>query len=100
MPGQKNLLLVCGTSVATSTVVKEKLKEELPKRGVDIGTLTKAKVTEAEGKVQSGNYDLVVATTSLNEDRFDIPVITTQAFMTGIGEDEVLQDIVDALADG
>lgn len=92
-----NILVVCGTSVATSTVVREKLKEELPQRGVDLGTLTKAKATEAASKVKSGNYDLIVATTSLSEDRFDIPVITTQAFMTGMGEDEVLDEIVDAL---
>lgn len=97
MTGKKNLLLVCGTSVATSTVVSEKLKEELPDRGVELGTLTKAKATEAPTKAASGNYDLVVATTSLDESRFDIPVITTQAFMTGMGEEEVLEDIVDHL---
>lgn len=90
----KSILIVCGTSVATSTVVREKLKSELPDRGVELGTLTKAKATEAPGKAKSGDYDLVVATTSLTEDRFDIPVITTQAFMTGIGEDDVLDEIV------
>lgn len=92
-----NILVVCGTSVATSTVVREKLKEELPQRGVDLGSLTKAKATEAASKVNSGNYDLIVATTSLSEDQFDIPVITTQAFMTGMGEDEVLDEIAEAL---
>lgn len=96
---KKNLLLVCGTSVATSTVLQQKLKKELPKRGIDVGKLTKAKATEAERKAKSGSYDLIVATTSLREDRYDIPVITTQAFMTGVGEEEVLQEIVDALKD-
>lgn len=97
MAEPKNLLLVCGTSVATSTVVKEKLKNELPERGIELGTLTKAKVTEAPSKASTGSYDLVVSTTSIDEGRFDIPVISTQAFMTGIGEDEVLDDIVDHL---
>jgi PTS system galactitol-specific IIB component len=92
-----NILVVCGTSVATSTVVSEKLKDELPARGIEIGTLTKAKATEAQSKARSGNYDIVVATTSLNEDQFDIPVITTQAFMTGIGEDDVLDEIAEKL---
>lgn len=98
MADQKNILIVCGTSVATSTVVKEKLKEELPKRGVELGTLTKAKATEAKGKVSNGNFDIIVATTSLNQDNFDIPVITTQAFMTGLGQDEVLDEICEHLA--
>ena len=92
-----NILVVCGTSVATSTVVREKLKEALPDRGVELGTLTKAKATEAPSKVDRGDYDLIVATTSLNEDQFDIPVITTQAFMTGIGEDDVLDEIAEKL---
>lgn len=99
MPDSKNLLLVCGTSVATSTVVKEKLKDELPKRGIELGTLTKAKATEARSKVKSGNYDIIVATTSLNQDKFDIPVYTTQAFMTGIGEDDAIDDIIELLED-
>ncbi|PSP82512.1 presumptive arabitol PTS enzyme IIB [Halobacteriales archaeon QS_1_68_17] len=93
----KNILIVCGTSVATSTVVKEKLKEELPGYGVEVGTLTKAKATEAPSKARTGSYDLVVATTSLNESQFDIPVITTQAFMTGVGEDDVLEEIAETL---
>lgn len=97
MAAKKNLLLVCGTSVATSTVVKEKLKEELPERGIELGTLTKAKATEAPSKASSGNYDLVVATTAIDDERFDVPVISTQAFMTGIGEDEVIDDIVEHL---
>jgi|AntDeeMinimDraft_5_1070356.scaffolds.fasta_scaffold44515_1 PTS system galactitol-specific IIB component len=97
MSDAKNILLVCGTSVATSTVVKEKLKEELPARGIELGTLTKAKATEAKSKVASGNYDLLVSTTSIDQDKFDIPVITTQAFMTGMGQDEVLDEIVETL---
>lgn len=92
-----NILVVCGTSVATSTVVREKLLEQLPERGVDVGTIAKAKVTEAPGKVKNGDFDLIVSTTSMNEDKFDIPVITTQAFMTGIGVDDVLDEIANSL---
>lgn len=94
---KRNVLVVCGTSVATSTVVKEALKEQLPERGVDIGTIAKAKATEAQSKVSSGDFDLIVTTTSLNQERFDVPIIQTTAFMTGIGEDEVLDEIAAAL---
>ncbi|MFC6872841.1 PTS sugar transporter subunit IIB [Halobellus marinus] len=97
MPDKKNILVVCGTSVATSTVVKEALKNKLPERGVEIGNIAKAKATEAQGKASSGNFDLIVTTTSLNEDKFDIPIIHTTAFMTGIGEDEELDNIAEAL---
>jgi PTS system galactitol-specific IIB component len=96
---KKNVLVVCGTSVATSTVVKEALKEGLPERGVEVGTIAKAKATEAAGKVSSGEFDLIVTTTSLDADRFDVPVIQTTAFMTGIGEEEELDGIAEALSD-
>lgn len=93
----KNILVVCGTSVATSTVVREKLKEELPKHGVNVGNITKAKATEGGSKASSGNFDIVVSTTSIDESRYDIPVIHTTAFMTGLNEDEAIEDIVEAL---
>jgi PTS system galactitol-specific IIB component len=93
----KNILVVCGTSVATSTVVAEALKERLLDHGVDLGTVAKAKASEAPGKASSGSYDLIVTTTSLNESRFDEPVIQTLAFMTGQGEEEVIEDIAERL---
>lgn len=92
-----NILVVCGTSVATSTVVREKLLGQLPDRGVNVGTIAKGKVTEAPGKVKNGNFDLIVSTTSMNEDKFDIPVITTQAFMTGMGVEDALDEIASSL---
>lgn len=96
---QKDILVVCGTSVATSTVVREALKERLPDRGVELGSVTKAKASEAPAKTRSGTFDLVVTTTALNEDRIDVPVIHTTAFMTGMGEEEVLDEIAAKLED-
>jgi PTS system galactitol-specific IIB component len=94
---EKNVLVVCGTSVATSTVVAEALKERLPEHGVELGTVAKAKASEAPGKASSSDYDLIVTTTSLNESRFDEPVIQTLAFMTGQGEEEAIEEIAEEL---
>lgn len=96
---KKNILVVCGTSVATSTVVAEALKERLPEHGVELGTVTKAKTSEARGKVSAGSFDIIVATTPLDQSKFDIPVIRALSFITGQGEEESLKEIVDALND-
>ena len=93
----KNVLVVCGTGVATSTVVKERLSESLPEHGIDIGTIDKAKATEAPSKSASGKYDMIVTTTSLNQDRYELPMYHTTAFMTGIGQDEAIEDIAEQL---
>lgn len=97
MAQEKNVLIVCGTGIATSTVVRGKLVDALPEHGIDVGTIDKAKATEAPGKAKSGKYDMIVTTTSLNEDRYDVPVYHTTAFMSGIGQDEALEDIVEIL---
>lgn len=97
MDNEKNVLIVCGTGVATSTVVKERVQEALPEHGITVGTIDKAKATEAPSKANSGKYDAIVTTTSLNEKRYDIPVYHTTAFMTGIGQDEAIDDIVEIL---
>jgi PTS system galactitol-specific IIB component len=100
MVKEKNVLIVCGTGVATSTVVKERLGESLPERGINIGTIDKAKATEAPGKSTSGKYDMIVTTTSLNQDRYELPIYHTTAFMTGIGQDEAIKDIAEQLKSG
>lgn len=89
-----NLLVVCGTGVATSTVVVENLKKKLPDFGVDEVDLTKGTPGDASEKAAARNFDAVVTTTQLDESKFGIPVIQTTAFMTGMGEDEVLEEIV------
>jgi PTS system galactitol-specific IIB component len=94
---KKNILVVCGTSVATSTVVAEGLKEELPEHGVEIGTISKAKASEARGKVSSGNYDIIVATTQMDQSKFDIPIVKATSFMTGIGKEDTIEEIAEIL---
>ncbi|MFW5956358.1 MAG: PTS sugar transporter subunit IIB [Halorhabdus sp.] len=97
MAEEKNVLIVCGTGIATSTVVREKLKKALPENGINVGTIDKAKATEAPGKAKSGKYDMIVTTTALKEDRYDLPIYHTTAFMSGIGQDEAIDDIVEIL---
>lgn len=96
-PDTKNILVVCGTSVATSTVVKERLKEKLPDYGIEIDNIVKAKVSEAPGKVDSGDYDIIVSTTQVDEERYEIPIVKALSFMTGQGEEESLEEIAEIL---
>lgn len=94
---KKNLLIVCGTAIATSTVVAEALKEQLPKHGIEIGRIGKCKASEAKGKASIGGFDLIVTTTPLSQSDFSIPVIQTTAFLTGRGEEKVLVEIANKL---
>lgn len=87
---RKGILVVCGTGIATSTVVARKLEEKLKEKGIDVET-RQCKVAEVESMLE--NVDLIVATTPVPDD-IKIPVIKTLAFLTGIGEDEAIEEIV------
>ena len=58
----KKLLIMCGTGVATSTVVTGKVKEWLKSKGLENEVkLYQSKVADEIGKID--DYDIVVSTT-------------------------------------
>jgi PTS system galactitol-specific IIB component len=90
---RKRILVVCGAGIATSTVVARKLEEKLREKGINIET-RQCKAAEVEGMLD--NVDLIVSTTPVPDD-IKVPVIKTLAFLTGIGEDEAIEEIVRGL---
>jgi len=93
MAQPKRILVACGTAIATSTVVAKAIEEALKARGIDVIT-RQCKAAEVKGLAQG--YDLIVTTTPVPKD-IGIPVIQTLAFLTGIGKEAVIEDIVKAL---
>lgn len=91
----KRILVACGTAIATSTVVAKAIEEALKDRGIS-ATIRQCKATEVKSLV--GDADLVVTTTPVPSD-LGVPVIQTLAFLTGIGREAVIEQIVEALKD-
>ncbi|HZW03810.1 MAG TPA: PTS sugar transporter subunit IIB [Anaerolineaceae bacterium] len=90
----KMILIACGTAVATSTVVAKAIEEACKQAGIPIRT-RQCKASEVPALVQQG-ADLVVTTTPV-PNNLGIPVIQGLPFLTGIGKDAVLRQIVDTL---
>lgn len=86
--------MACGTGIATSTVVVQKLGELLRKRGFDV-RIEQCKASEVESKVAF--YDLVVSTTDVGDTKGK-PVIRTVSFLTGIGVERDIERIAKILA--
>lgn len=89
----KKILIVCGTGVATSTVVVTKVREYLASRGIAANI--------AQGKVMdlaSGNVDadLVVATTEVPSS-VTVPTVRAISLITGMGQDATLKEIEEKL---
>lgn len=93
MPMRKTILVACGTAVATSTVVAKSIEEILRDRGIDVVT-RQCKASEVASMISG--VDLVVTTTPL-PGNLGVPVIQTLAFLTGIGKEAVIEQIIQAL---
>ena len=95
MAGKKTILVACGTAIATSTVVAKAIEEALEDRGISVN-IRQCKAAEVPSLVNDA--DLIVTTTPVTVDQ-DIPVIHTLAFLTGIGKEDVIEQIVEELQD-
>jgi len=90
---KKRILVACGTGIATSTVVGNRVKNLVKENGIE-ADVEQIKISEAKGK--QGNADLIVSTTILPRE-YEIPTIIATGYITGVGKEELDQQIIDAL---
>lgn len=89
----KKVLVACGNGIATSTVVASKIEEYLGENNFD-AKIDKTKLLEVRS---SGNdYDLVVTTGNFDGE-LNVPIINGMSLLTGIGEEQVLEEILETL---
>ena len=86
-----NILSVCGSGTVTSSMVAAKLKEKLGERGYSVST------TEALNLAQSGRFHILAHTSPLPDGDYGIPTVNAFACITGMGEEEFFDQIVEAL---
>jgi len=92
---KKNILLVCGTGIATSTVVGEKMKKIAKENDFDVN-INQLKVTEAKNYIKDNKVDLLIATTQLPFE-VDIPYVKGLPFISGVGEEETIEEVIKIL---
>ncbi|SHO50636.1 PTS sugar transporter subunit IIB [Anaerocolumna xylanovorans] len=91
---RKKVYTVCGSGVATSVMCAQKISDYCKKNGID------AEVTPISfGQLSGGNVkaDLIVSVNSKVEQKGDIPVISGITLLTGMGQEQTLQKIVEIL---
>ncbi|MGI6509643.1 MAG: PTS sugar transporter subunit IIB [Erysipelotrichaceae bacterium] len=91
----KKILLCCGTGVATSTVVRKRLEEELNKRGYKGKfTINQCKAVEVPSK--SKDADLCVSTIA-NSYTCHCPLIVATNLLVNRNTEEIYNQIEEAL---
>lgn len=87
----KTMLVICGTGIATSTVVTGRIKEWLKEKGYDKDVkMSQGKVSDELKNIE--NYDLTVSTTMV-PDRYKDKVINGVPLLTGMGTEKVYEEI-------
>lgn len=92
----KRILVICGTGVATSTVVATRIKEHCAAQGLDVA-VRQGKVMDIVGGGEV-DADLIVATTAVPAS-VTTPSVNGLPFLTGMGVDATLATIVSKLRD-
>lgn len=92
---KKKVLVACGTGIATSTVVVNKVENLIKEHGLN-AEVEQIKISEAKSKQEGA--DLIVTTTMLPR-KYDIPTITVTGYVTGIGIEELDAKILAELQD-
>lgn len=94
-PTIKNVLVACGTAIATSTHVSMRIKEEMQKRGLQVNII-QCRVQEVPRYIDS--VSVVVATSQVPFNAH-VPIVNGVPILTGIGSEEVIEKIYNALKD-
>lgn len=95
MAKRLEILVVCGNGAVTSTVVLNKIKEALNKEGIQ-ANLTQKRAAEGAQTLESKRFDLAVSTAGQKFAKdSDVPVLNGVPFLTGIGQDAVISEIIE-----
>lgn len=94
MNEKKTVLIACGTGIATSTVVSTVVQKIAKENDLSIDVI-QCKMMEVPG--YADRADLLITTTVVDKDQYKFPVIGGRAFLTGIGKDKAIAEILEAL---
>lgn len=91
----KKIIVACGAGIATSTVAIQKLKAGFESRNL-ASKVQFTQCTVAEISMKAEGHDLIVTTAQFNQD-INIPVVSGLPFITGMGTDKLIDEIVEIL---
>ena len=88
---EKTVVIACGAGLATSSMVRDKIEEVLSENNIRANII---QTTLLEG--YDDKADIFITTMKINSD-YTTPVVHGSAFLTGINEETVIEQIVGIL---
>ena len=87
----KNIIVVCGNGIASSSIMMAALQDLLDENSLE-ANLEKASLMDCTPE-RFNSKDLIVSSTAIDNPEITIPVIVGVSLLTGIGEEETLEQI-------
>jgi PTS system galactitol-specific IIB component len=87
------ILIACGTGIATSTVIADRVKRLCEEAGFKVN-IQQTKVVQVEGIAK--DYDLIVASTKVPS-TVATPYVSGLSYLTGIGREKTDAEIITKL---
>jgi PTS system galactitol-specific IIB component len=97
MGARIKILSICGSGVVTSNMLANKMKEMFSEKGYDVSTV-EANPSEVEGYVMREKFDLIAYSSPIS-DSFGVPALNAIGLITGLGEDQFMEDALKILKD-
>jgi PTS system galactitol-specific IIB component len=89
--GKKKIVIICGTGIATSTVVATKVQEICDKNRIP-AQIIQGKAVEAQSLCETA--DLVITTTPKLKINVTAPILNGIPFLNGVREEELRATIL------
>ena len=87
----KKILVVCGNGIASSSIMMAALQDLLDENGLQ-ADLEKASLMDCTAE-RFNSKDLIVSSTAIKNPDVTTPVVIGASLLTGIGEEETLDQI-------
>ena len=87
----KNIIVVCGNGIASSSMMLAALQDLLDENSLE-ANLEKASLMDCTPE-RFNSKDLIVSSTAIDNPEITTPVIVGVSLLTGIGEEETLEQI-------
>lgn len=92
----KKIVVACGSGIATSTVARNALEEKLKEKGIDATQVSMDQTSIPQLRSKADQFDLAITTGKFTED-IGVPILNGLPFLTGIGEDALVEKVIDVL---
>lgn len=89
------ILCVCGSGTVSSAMVANKLKEKLAKHGYSVNPV-EASPNSVESSLAAGGFALIACVSPVYKD-YGVPKVNAVGLLTGLAEDQVINDCLKIL---